>query len=146
GRFYNLTSNERGSLRQDIESWFGRALSSTEIGNLDLTEALLGRTATIGIMQNMRQDGQPRAAITSVMLPPKGKPVTAQTLSDPIIFGLDGEFDRRAFEALPQWLQTIVARSPEYRRAAAGHHSGAPVKEQIDERLNGGSPSCPPHP
>jgi hypothetical protein len=59
GKFYNLTANERGSLRQDLESWFGQMLTNGEIEGLDLTEALLGRTASIGIMRSTRQDGQP---------------------------------------------------------------------------------------
>src|SRR5262249_13935961 len=60
GKFYNLVADGRGALRQDLESWFGKPLSSTEIGSLELTEALLGRTATLGIMRDVRQDGKPR--------------------------------------------------------------------------------------
>ena len=50
GKFYNLTGNERGTLRQDLESWYGKHFSKEEIAELDLIEALLGRTATIGVM------------------------------------------------------------------------------------------------
>jgi hypothetical protein len=142
GKFYNLVSDARGALRQDLESWFGKPLTAVEIANLDLVEDLLGRTATLGVIRDARQDGKPRAAITSVMLPPKGKPVMSQTLSDPIIFGLDGDFDRRAYEALPQWLQTIVARSPEYPRASTG--MGLVQEPPIRDGRNGRFPPADP--
>jgi hypothetical protein len=116
GKFYNLVSDSRGSLRQDLESWFGKPLSGAEIGNLNLVEDLLGRTATLGVMRDTRQDGKPRAAITSVMLPPKGKRTKVQTLSDPLVFAFEG-FDQLTYAALPQWLRNIIGRAPEYRRA-----------------------------
>ena len=58
GKFYNLTGNARGALRQDLESWYGKPLSNEEIGELDLIEALPGRTATIGVMHAVPQGGR----------------------------------------------------------------------------------------
>jgi hypothetical protein len=137
GRFYNLVSDARGALRQDLERWFGKSLTSNDIADIDLAEELLGRTATLGVMHSGRQEGKLRAVISSVMLPAKGKPVKAQTVNDPIVFGFDGEFDQRAFEALPSWLKNIVSKSPQYR-AATGAQTDT-VKERLDARLNGGS-------
>jgi hypothetical protein len=116
GKFYNITSNERGLLRQDLESWFGKQLGTAELGELNLLEVLLGRTAKLGIMHNVRQDGQSRATVTSVM-PSQDKPEKAQIVSAPIVFGFDDGFDKQSYDGLPNWLRTIVARSPEYTRA-----------------------------
>src|SRR5262249_55708341 len=144
GKFYSLTADARGALRQDLESWFGKVFDSHEIGRLNLADDLLGRTATIGVMRDAGKDGRPRAAITSIMLPPKGRPAKVQTLSDPVVFGVE-QFDRRAYESLPQWLQQIVSRSPEYRRASSGN-SEATTKETLDEKLNGGGSKAPADP
>jgi hypothetical protein len=79
------------------------------------------------------------------MLPPRGKPAKTQTINDPIVFGLDGEFDRRAYEALPQWLKTIVSRSPEYRRAT-DPSAGSTTAERLDMHLGGGGSEKRPDP
>jgi hypothetical protein len=137
GKFYTLTANERGALRQDLESWFGRTLSGDDIAGLDLGEALLGRTAMLGVIHNAGQNGKLRANVSSVMLPPRGKPEKVSTANDPSIFGFDDDFDRRAYDALPEWLRTIVSRSPEYRRGTAPQSGTA--KDRLDNGLNGGS-------
>jgi hypothetical protein len=140
GKFYSLTADARGALREDLESWFGKPLDSYEISRLNLVDDLLGRTCTLGVLRDVGKDGKPQAAITSVMLPAKGKPAKTVTASDPIVFGFE-DFDRRAYESLPQWLQNIVSRSPEYRRAVSGD-SGT-TKERLDEKLNGGGARVP---
>jgi hypothetical protein len=57
GKFYNLTGDARGNLRQDLESWFGRALDLAELEELDLILEVIGRTGTIGLMPQSNQSG-----------------------------------------------------------------------------------------
>jgi len=136
GKFYNLTGNERGTLRQDLESWYGKHFSKEEIAELDLIEALLGRTATIGVMHAAPQGGRLRAQITSVMLPPRGKPPKTMPMTAPIAFGFEGDFDRHAYEALPEWLKSIISRSLEYQRLVNEGEDQGTTDERLKRRLD----------
>jgi len=122
GKFYNLTGDARGNLRQDLESWFGRVLDQAELEELDLLEELIGRTGTLGLAHQTTPQGQTRAVVTSIMLPRRGTAERMRTMNAPIIFGLEDGLDRKAYDDLPEWLRNIVARSPASSRSrdAAG--------------------------
>jgi hypothetical protein len=135
GKFYNLTGDARGALRQDLESWFGRVFDQGELEELDLLTELIGRTGTIGLVHNTGQNGQPRAAVTSIMLPRRGTVERAQTVTAPIKFGIEDGFDRNAYDALPEWLRNIVARSPEYQSAVAPEIAQGSTDERLKAHL-----------
>jgi hypothetical protein len=120
GKFYNLVSNSRGTLKQDIESWFGRTIDEDDFCEMDLANALQGRTCTLGIVHEVAADGKPRETITSIMLPRKGIPIHKQTQSDPVAFSLESPLDRDSYNALPEFLRNIIARSPEYQDLTRG--------------------------
>src|SRR5262249_54845487 len=84
------------------------------------------------------KNDQPRALITSVMLPPKGIATRVTTMSDPIVFSFDEGLDRSAYEALPSWLQKIVASSLEYEKATSPQ-TAASTEGRLKAHL-GGSP------
>jgi hypothetical protein len=127
GKFYNLTGNSRGTLYQDLESWFGKVLDPADIEGLDLIEELIGRTATLGLVHNTKENGQTRANVTSVMLPRRGIAPKTRPATAPITFGFDDGFDSEAYGQLPEWLRTIVARSPEYQRVVASEMANGPM-------------------
>ena len=65
------------------------------------------------------------------MLPPHGKPAKAMPMTTPMVFGFEGDFDRHAYEALPEWLKSSISQSPGYRRyVSEGEDQGT-----TDERL-----------
>jgi hypothetical protein len=119
GKFYNYSSNQKATLRQDVQGWLGRTLTTNDFGRFDLG-SLLGMTCTLAIMHS-EKDGNPRANITSVLRPGKGvlprlppsNPATVLSLSD-------RPFDFGSYEGLPGWLKELIAKSPEYKRAANG--------------------------
>jgi hypothetical protein len=131
GKFYTLTGDARGKLREDLESWFGRVFDQGEIEELDLLVELTGRTGTLGLVHNTGQNGQTRAQITSIMLPRRGTAERLKTVNAPITFGIEDGLDRNAYDALPEWLRNIVAKSPEYQRAVAPETP----QDSTDERL-----------
>jgi len=130
-RYYSLTASRKGNLRQDLESWFGRVFSDEELPQLDLIAELIGRTATIGVMHDVGKDGEPRAQITSIMLPRKGIPVRTATVNAPITFALDDGLDREAYNSLPEFLREIISRSPEYQAATRPD----PAEGTLDKRV-----------
>jgi len=146
GKFYNLTSDARGNLRQDLESWLGRVLQDNELSEIDLCAELLGRTATLGVAHDADKNGRTRAVVTSVMLPRRGLPQRMQTLNAPMGFGLEDGLDNDAYGILPEWLRGIIARSPEYKRAIAPETEKGPIGERLSRHLGNGGSNTPPHP
>ena len=59
GKFYTLTGDARGALRQDLESWFGRVFDQGEIEELDLLEELIGRPAPSVSYTRRERTGRP---------------------------------------------------------------------------------------
>jgi hypothetical protein len=146
GKFYSLSRNARGHLRQDLESWLGRVLEDSEFEGLDLL-TLVGRAGTIGLKHEANQAEEIRAMITSISPARKGIPTRLQTLSAPVLFGFEenGGFDRDAYNDLPEWLRNIVAKSPEHRNAGISGIAQGSTDEQLRAQLAAQpSPANPP--
>jgi hypothetical protein len=135
GKFYTLTGDARGALRQDLESWFGRVFDQGELEEIDLLAELIGRTGTLGLMHNTAPNGQIRARVTSIALPRRGTAERTATANAPITFGIEDGLDRGAYDALPEWLRTIVAKSPQYREAVAPKTPQGSTDERLKAHL-----------
>jgi hypothetical protein len=138
GKFYNLVSDARGNLRQDLESWLGRVLQDNELCEIDLCSELIGRTATLGVAHDLDKNSRPRAVVTSVMLPRRGVPQRTQTLNAPMAFGLEDGFDKAVYDILPEWLRGIITRSPEYKQAIAPDATKGTTAERLKRHLGNG--------
>jgi hypothetical protein len=57
------------------------------------------------------------------------------TVNAPLAFGLEDGLDRAAYDALPEWLRNIVAKSPEYQRAAAPEMSHGSTGARLKAHL-----------
>jgi hypothetical protein len=116
GRTYNYSSNRKSSLRSDVERWLGRALTASDFGIFDLG-SLLGAACTLGVKHSANAEGRVYANVVSVMLPPRGTP-RLPLVNDGITFSLaDRPFDQHGLDALPEWLQGLITKSPEYQEA-----------------------------
>jgi hypothetical protein len=132
-RRYGYSSDARSSLRQDIESWLGRVLTSDDFGKLDLTE-LLGCTCQLGVKHEAREDGRMFATISSVMAPGKRTQKRLPLVNTALALSLDDRpFDRATFEQLPEWVRKMIETSPEYK--AAVHPVTMDVPGGVQERL-----------
>jgi hypothetical protein len=115
-RRYTMSADPKSSLRQDLESWLGRTLSDEEIARIDLSR-FLGEAALLAIRHEARGD-KIFANITSVLKPPSGREQKARPDTPMVAFSLQQRpFDGVGFARLPQWLQTVIANAPEYKRA-----------------------------
>jgi len=69
------------------------------------------------------------------MLPRRGTAARLETVNAPIKFGIEDGFDRNAYDALPEWLRNIVARSPEYQKAVAPETPQGSTDERLKAHL-----------
>jgi len=144
GKYYTIMPGSTPrKLKEDLEGWFGRAMQEDELCNLNLLDELLGRAATLGVVQG-EKNGKRRADITAVMPPGRGAPVRAQTSNAPLRFGLEDGLDRAAYDILPGWMKAIIARSPEYKQAIAPEMAKGTTDERLKQHLGGGNGSPPP--
>jgi hypothetical protein len=128
-RRYNYTSHPSGSLRSDLDALFGQPLSSADIAKFDLA-GLLGMTCIVGVSHVDRND-RTYANIMSVMQRPKGVPAR-MPCDDGGAFSLSDEpFDRAGFDALPQWIQTLISQSPEFQAVVAAPQDTKAALERV---------------
>jgi hypothetical protein len=138
-RRYPISVDPKAALRNDIESWQGRKLSAVDLDTFDIAD-LVGQTCLVAIQHSDEVGGRVYANVVSVMPPPRGMPKRTKTESDPVVFEIS-TFDRSRYMALPQFLQTAIARSPEYQ--AATGTAGITRREGLQPQgfqIEGGAP------
>ena len=133
-RRYSMTLGKRSALREDLESWRGRAFTDQELEAFDL-EALVGKSCLLGI-KHAERDGIVYANIASVTALPKGtKPLPP--IDDPYI--VEGP-SSPAFDRLTEKMQQIVAEGHErlaLQRSTSGNGKAAsPQATTTEEALN----------
>jgi hypothetical protein len=129
GRTFTYSSDPRSALRCEIESWLGRPLANEEFGRLDLAERV-GCSAVVGIKHAAGKNGD-YAQLTGIMKVPQGVPERQAPINPVVVFSF-AAFDPEIYRQLPNWLQEVIARSPEYRALGKG---GAPSELTVTERL-----------
>lgn len=112
-RSFSVSTSKKSSLRKFLTSWRGKAFSDEEIESFN-TDVLLGRSAMIQVVHN--ETGE-YANIDGVMQLPKGMPKLS-TETELMSFNID-EWDDKAFEKLPEWIQEKIKNSTQYQSAHA---------------------------
>ena len=132
GRFYTNSLSERAAMRKDLEGWRGRQFTDEELKGFQLGN-IVGKPCMVTIIHTPKQGGGTRDKISTVTAVPKGlRPNPPQ--SQIVTLDLDdGSFNRPVYDALPNFLKEMIAKSPEGRSAlglagpapaANGHHNG----------------------
>lgn len=70
-RRYNLSLNDKATLRRDLESWRGKKFTADELNGFDV-ENLLGANCQIQVTHQAGEDGRLWARVSAVVPPPKG--------------------------------------------------------------------------
>jgi hypothetical protein len=95
-KFYNLSLNEKATLRLHLEGWRGKKYTSEEAQEgIDL-EALIGKPCAITV-QHDNSDGKVRQSVTSVAPLPKGAPALERTITEVPEF-----IQKKQSEAMPE--------------------------------------------
>ena len=106
---YTLSSNEKATLRKDLESWYAKKFDNKEIEARGIdVEKLLGRPATLNIGHS--EDGK-YANVSSVNPPMKGVPISGQ-VNPSRFFSLD-EPSAKVWATLSQKTRDFIRESEE---------------------------------
>ena len=130
-RRYSVSADPKAALRIDIESWQGRKFSESDLDTFNFAD-LVTQCCLVNIQHSDGTNGRIYANVKSVLPAPRGVPRKQQTENAPVLFDLGvTPFPRNQFNTLPEWLQTMIARSPEY--AAARGTSGITAREALQQ-------------
>jgi hypothetical protein len=113
---YTLSSSDRATLRQHLESWRGKGFTDEEFGTFDLGK-LLGHSCLLNIVHEAKGD-RTYANIASVGALPKGM-TTRPLVNAPVYFSL-GDFKQEIYDGLSDSLKALIALSPEYQELKGG--------------------------
>jgi hypothetical protein len=122
---YTFSSNEKATMRRDLESWRGKKFQDSDFGpnGFDIRN-LLGKGCFLQVVHNDVGD-KTYANINSIGSLPKGT-TTPELENAPVYLSLDEEdYDPAVFADLPEWMQELIAESPEYKQL----HSNSPPED-----------------
>ncbi len=107
---YNLSLNEKATLRKHLEGWRSRKFTKEELAGFDLKN-ILGKPCTINVMHNDKG-----YAVIESVLPPMGEGAKVDT--EPRYFSIDEckpEFPlaEQITENIPDWIKDKILSSDE---------------------------------
>ena len=82
---YTASLNEKARLREDLESWRGRAFTPDELQGFDL-DNVIGKQCTLNLVHK-ESNGKTRAKVGAVMAKQKNAPELVPTLGDDFMPG-----------------------------------------------------------
>lgn len=109
---YTYSSDDRGNLKKDLESWRGRPFSREDFGKFDIF-VLIAKGCMLGIVHS-ESNNKTYANITSIMNLPKGTQTPA-LINTPVSFNI-AEFNQDIYDALSENIKATIAKSPEFSK------------------------------
>jgi hypothetical protein len=133
GKKYTLSIGRNARLRQDLESWRGKAFTKEEEAGFEL-KTILDKVCQLNCVAS--DDGQYTNINGITPLPKKTK--APERVNELVFFSLDPqEFDAKAFSALGQKTQEMIVASPEYAALKKGdgeaHDDDDDLGQQSDD-------------
>lgn len=125
---YTLSSHDKGTLRQHLESWRGKPFTAEEFGSFDIGK-LIGHSCLLNIVHAERE-GKTYANLKTVGALPKGMMKRA-LINEPLYFALN-DFKQDVYDKLSQSLQAIIAMSPEYQELKGV----SKISEHVEDQEN----------
>lgn len=128
---YTLSSSEKSSLRQDLESWRGVPFTEEDFGKFDLGN-LLGKSCLMGIVHETK-NGKTYSNISSILRLAKG--MSVPPLENPTVRFDMSSFDQAVYDSLSESLRTVIAKSPEYQELKGGNRFENQVADDNSDPL-----------
>lgn len=110
---YTLSLFKKANLRQDLESWRGKAFTAEELKGFDIF-TLLGAPCLLSVIHKTTENGKTFANVTTVSKPPKGTTVPKQ-INESVQFSID-DGRNEVFTNLPEWLKKKIEESQEWTK------------------------------
>lgn len=112
---YTLSLNEKANLRAMLAGWRGRDFTEEELQGFDI-ENVLKAPCLISTTVGVSKQGKEFARVSSVGKLPKGMEVPKDTENPTIVFNVcDADCPLELMENLPEWIQTRIKDSVEYK-------------------------------
>ena len=127
---FTIASSNKSNLRQFIESWNGKSYSDEEFVEIDLFDQI-GKACQLNVVLNSTGE---YANVDNIMPIPKGFPAPT-TATPPIKWDIE-QWDDKALEAIPEWIQDKIKKSTQYQK------DHAPATE-VKVDTSTGEVSCP---
>ena len=127
---FTIASSNKSNLRKFIESWNGKSYSDEEFVEIDLFDQI-GKACQLNVVLNSTGE---YANVDNIMPIPKGFP-TPTTATPPIKWDIE-QWDDKALEAIPEWIQDKIKKSTQYQK------DHAPATE-VKVDTSTGEVSCP---
>lgn len=112
-RTFSVAASKKSNLRGFISGWNGVQYGDDQFADLDLFTQV-GKACQLNVVLN---DTGEYANVDSAIPLPKGMPAPV-TDTAPILWNMD-EWDDKAFEALPDWVQEKIKKSTQYQQMHA---------------------------
>jgi hypothetical protein len=113
GKFYTASLNEKARLRQDLESWRGRAFTEEELRGFDLKN-ILDKPCMLNVIHKQKPNGNMRADIASISQIPKGTKCP-DLVNELRSFDID-KFDEKELEKISEGLRDIITKAKEWKQ------------------------------
>lgn len=113
-KFYTQSLHEKAGFVKDYISFVGKA---PDPATFDPKE-LLGKPCQVIVAQRVDSQGREKHVVSG-LAPIKAKDVPKSIHNPLVYFDLDN-FDQEVFDAIPQGIQGIIAKSPEYAKVVGG--------------------------
>lgn len=112
---YTLSLSEKANLRHDLEAWRGRSFTEAQLQSFDVA-TVLGVPCMVTVTHVTKKDNT-YANATAITGLPKGMTCPA-AINPQVEFSL-ADHDETVFRSLPEFLQTIIKDSDEWKQAGA---------------------------
>lgn len=109
---YTLSMFDQANLRQDLESWRGKAFTEEEAKGFDITK-LIGVPCLLNIVHVLSQKGSEYSKIAGVTPLIKGMNCPPQ-INPSFVFAFD-EWDDQKFAGLPEFIRKRIEATPEFK-------------------------------
>ena len=109
---YTLSLNDKASLRKDLESWLGRAVTAKEERDGFALGSMLGAACLLSILHGENAE-KIYAYIAGVMSVPEGI-VVPDAVNPGVLYDIDNGEDA-VYAKLPDWIKNLIQQSREFK-------------------------------
>lgn len=103
--FYTASISKKARLREDLESWRGKAFTAEEMNGFDLKN-VVGKSCTLSVFHNENE----KARIKGIGAAMKGVTIPSMH-NDPLWFDIDVHgIHSEEYERVPDWIKEIIGR------------------------------------
>ena len=111
---YTMSLHEKSGLRKDLAAWRGRDFTDEEVKGFDVSK-LVGAYCMVNAQQS-EKDGKTYTNIVGITpLPAALKNAKPAPVHENVLFDID-QPDMDIFNSLPEWLQNIITKAPEWTK------------------------------